>query len=502
MDIFKRTAASCLIIILLFSCVSCSGKNDSVPSEPHDKSISGVVSGLTMNVLTVDTDGGKTYHFNLDGAEIVTGDSGILIGNRAEVFFYGELDDSFIMQSVEIIKIVISDAADYTASKSSSITDSSVPPDDSSDAADYTALKSSSTTDSTVPPDDSSKAVLPETDDRNSTSAEEILAGMSMEEKVGQMFIARCPADSAAEKAAQYNIGGYILFGKDFKGRTKSQVIENINSYQKASKIPMLIGVDEEGGTVCRVSLYSEFRDSKFLSPQDLYAAGGFGLIESDTAEKAALLKSLGINVNFAPVSDVSTDSGDYIYKRAFGKPAAETARYVEKVVSVMKTEGMGSVLKHFPGYGNNADTHTGFSHDQRPYETFENSDFLPFIAGINAGADTILVSHNMVECMDGENPASLSPAVHRILREELGFDGVIITDDLYMDAIREFTGTDRAAVAAVLAGNDMLCCTDFETQIPAVIAAAESGEISEEAIDRSVLRVLKWKIKLGLLGE
>ena len=165
-----------------------------------------------------------------------------------------------------------------------------------------------------------------------------------------------------------------------------------------------------------------------------------------------------------------------------------------------MESQHMGSVLKHFPGYGGNADTHTGMVYDDRPFETFVSGDFLPFSAGIKAGADMVLVAHNIVNCMDSRYPASLSPRVHQILREDLGFDGVIVTDDLYMDGVRDFAGDEQAAVLAVQAGNDLLCCTDFETQIPAVLAAVEDGTIPESRIDQSVLRILKMKISLGLL--
>ena len=175
------------------------------------------------------------------------------------------------------------------------------------------------------------------------------------------------------------------------------------------------------------------------------------------------------------------------------------TAGFVEETVSVMKENKVASVLKHFPGYGNNVDTHTGISYDKRDYEQFVSSDFIPFQSGINAGADIVLVSHNIVECMDSEYPASLSKKVHEILRNELGFTGAIITDDLYMDAIKEFSN-DEAAILAVQAGNDLLCCTDFEVQIPAVINAVKEGKISENRIDESVLRILNLKISLGLL--
>ena len=330
--------------------------------------------------------------------------------------------------------------------------------------------------------------------------AQELLDGMTLEEKVGQMFIARCPETDAAQLAADYHLGGYILFGRDFKDKTAEQVTTDIQSYQDAAEIPLLIAVDEEGGTVNRVSSNPNLRSSPFRSPQSLYSEGGLELVRSDAQEKCRLLESLGININFAPVCDVSQDPADFIYDRTLGRDAQETSQYVAAVVETMAEEGMGSVLKHFPGYGNNTDTHTGVAYDDRPYDTFLTSDFLPFQAGIAAGADMVLVSHNIVSAMDEASPASLSPEVHRVLREDLGFTGVIVTDDLVMDGVRDFAGDDEAAVLAVQAGNDLICCTDFQTQVPAVLAAVESGEITEEQIDAAVLRVLTMKLRLGIL--
>lgn len=330
--------------------------------------------------------------------------------------------------------------------------------------------------------------------------AQELLDGMTLEEKVGQMFIARCPETDAAQLAADYHLGGYILFGRDFKDKTAEQVTADIQSYQGAAEIPLLIAVDEEGGTVNRVSSNPNLRSSPFRSPQSLYSEGGLELVRSDAQEKCRLLESLGININFAPVCDVSQDPADFIYDRTLGRDAQETSQYVAAVVETMAEEGMGSVLKHFPGYGNNTDTHTGVAYDDRPYDTFLTSDFLPFQAGIAAGADMVLVSHNIVSAMDEASPASLSPEVHRVLREDLGFTGVIVTDDLVMDGVRDFAGDDEAAVLAVQAGNDLICCTDFQTQVPAVLAAVESGEITGEQIDAAVLRVLTMKLRLGIL--
>ena len=330
--------------------------------------------------------------------------------------------------------------------------------------------------------------------------AETRLAEMSLAEKVGQMFIARCPEANATEAAANYQLGGYILFGRDFTGKTKEQVVAEIASYQNSVKTPLLIGVDEEGGIVNRVSLNPNLRAVPFWSPQDLYNAGGFDLVKSDTLEKSQLLHSLGINLNFAPVADVSTDPNDFIYARSFGQDAARTAEFVKTVVTVMKEQKMGSVLKHFPGYGNNVDTHTGVAYDRRPYESFVNSDFVPFRAGIEAGANVVLVAHNVIENVDNTAPASLSAKMHEILRKDLGFTGVVITDDLVMDGVREFGTDEQIAVMAVQAGNDLLCSTNFEAQIPAVVQAVQNGAISEERIDESVERILEMKVELGVL--
>lgn len=329
---------------------------------------------------------------------------------------------------------------------------------------------------------------------------QQLLAGMTLEEKVGQMFLARCPRRDAARKAAEYHLGGYLLFSEDFEGRTPQTAAAEIASYQAAATVPLFIGVDEEGGAINRISRFSAFRAAPFPSPQQLYQADGLAAVRRDTLEKCAFLRGLGINMNFAPVCDVSTEESDFIYARTLGQGPQQTAAYAREVVQAMAGQGVASVLKHFPGYGNNADTHTGIAHDMRSYETFEQADFVPFRAGIEAGANVVLVCHNIVECMDASMPASLSPRVHEILRQELGFSGVIVTDDLYMRGIRDFMGPADAAVQAVLAGNDLLCCTEFEVQVPAVVEAVRHGVIDQAQVDASVLRILCLKQALGLL--
>ena len=309
---------------------------------------------------------------------------------------------------------------------------------------------------------------------------EDLLASLTLEEKVGQLFFVRVPDTDAVSDVSTYHLGGYILFGRDTADKTADALIQTIQSYQDAAAvdtgIPLLIGVDEEGGTVVRVS--------------------------SNTREKDLLLSALGFNVNLSPVADVSTNPADFMYDRTFGQDAAATADYVAQVVSQMAEDGMGSVLKHFPGYGNNVDTHTGIAVDQRPLESFTSSDFLPFQAGMESGGGktAVLVSHNIMTAVDGDLPASLSPKVHGLLRTDLGFDGVVMTDDLAMEAVAAYSADGAVAVMALEAGNDLVITTDYRTQIPKVLEALESGALSEETIDTACRRVLTWKQNLGLL--
>lgn len=323
---------------------------------------------------------------------------------------------------------------------------------------------------------------------------DEMLRQMSLEEKVGQMFLARCPDVGALEAIKKYHFGGYILFGRDFKDKSKEQVIQMIQSYQNASPLRMWIAVDEEGGTVNRVSRNPALRITPFASPQSLYQNGGFERITNDTEEKADLLLSLGINLNMAPVCDIPEKESDFIYERSFGTDAKLVEEYAALMVKDMNRKKLASALKHFPGYGSNVDTHTDFAYDKRPLETFKTRDFLPFLAGIKSGAGAILVSHNVMTQVDEKMPASLSTAVHKLLRKDLAFQGVIMTDDLLMDAVKKLMPEEEAAILAVLSGNDMLISSSYEVQIPAVIEAVRSGRIQEKQIDEAVKRILLWK--------
>ncbi|HBI85156.1 MAG TPA: beta-hexosaminidase [Ruminococcus sp.] len=326
------------------------------------------------------------------------------------------------------------------------------------------------------------------------------LNAMSLREKVSQMILACCSDEGSADFAAANGAGGLCLFAPPFEGKTQWGVQQMIHRFQSEATYPMLVAVDEEGGTVNRVSINPQIRPVPFSSPRYLLETGGTEALIDETREKTHLLAMLGINCNLAPVCDVPMNDTDYIAARCFSLDPNEAAENAAIVVSTMKRNGIGSTLKHFPGYGGSGDTHKNMAYDARDYSAFTEGDFLPFAAGIRAGADSVMVSHNIVQCMDPDSPASLSPEVHRILREELGFTGVIISDDLGMNAITQFTGGQNPAIAAVLAGNDLLCYADFNGAADALERAAQNGIISMDKIDASVLRILAWKQSLGLI--
>ena len=326
------------------------------------------------------------------------------------------------------------------------------------------------------------------------------MKSMSLSEKVGQVFVFLCPSAGGEKMIETYKPGGICLNAANFQGKTKEQAKEMLEKFQSSSAYPLLTCCDEEGGTVTRISRFPEYRESPFQSPRDVYASGGMEAIGKDTEEKAQLLKSLGINTNLAPVADLSGNPVDFMYARSFGGDPESVSEYIRVSVETYKESGVACVLKHFPGYGNNGDTHIGLAWDKRDYSEFETKDFLPCEAGFEAGAPIVLVNHNIVECMDPEKPATLSPEVHRILREELGFGGLIMTDDLVMKAIPQYTGGENPAPEAFLAGNDLLLCTDIEESYQALLEAVENGKVSEERLEASVLRILEWKYAMNLI--
>lgn len=326
---------------------------------------------------------------------------------------------------------------------------------------------------------------------------EDRLTTMTLEEKVGQLFWARVPSNHQLEDLQSYHLSGYILFGRDFEGRSLEDIKALTKGYQAAAKIPLLIGSDEEGGTVTRISSILE---TSFQSPMALYQQGGMEAVLSETKQKAELLKSVGINAGLFPVADLARNRSSFIYDRTIGQDAQTTASYIQRVVEELKKSKVGSTLKHFPGYGDNGDSHTAIIQDNRSLDELRQADLLTFQAGIDAGADSVLVSHNILSKIDTV-PSSISPKITDLLRKELHFKGVIMTDDLDMAGLANFVNQEEAAFQVIVAGNDLILGSSYQTQIPYLLKKISYGELTEDRIDESVRRILTWKYDLGLLG-
>ena len=315
------------------------------------------------------------------------------------------------------------------------------------------------------------------------------LKELSQKEKIGELFLLRYP-----DKLNKVNyVGGYVFYAKDFKNKSKSSITKMITSLQENRNIKLLTAVDEEGGTVTRLS-----HIAKFSSPQELYKEGGFSKIEEDTINKSKLLEELGLNLNLAPVVDISTNKDDYIYKRTLGEDEVLTSKYAKTVIEASKNYNVSYTLKHFPGYGNNIDTHYNSSLDTRTYEELVNKDLIPFEEGIKSGAEAILVSHNIVSALTND-PASLSIIIHNLLRKNLNFKGIVITDDISMKAVSE---NNDSTLKALLAGNNLIITSNYQESYSEISKALQDNIIPEEYLDYLVLRNLAWKYSKNLISE
>ncbi len=327
------------------------------------------------------------------------------------------------------------------------------------------------------------------------------LKKMTLDEKIGQLLLVRYPSNEEEVNTLLHpiKVGGFVFYEKNFQNKSEDEVKKMISKLQDNADIPLLTAVDEEGGRVVRASSNPSLRDEKFKSSHELYEEGGLDAIRKDTILKSAFLSNLGLNVNLAPVVDVSLSEDDYMYERSLQKDTSLTSDYAKTVIQSGKGLGVSYVLKHFPGYGNNKDTHTESVMDERSLSDIQKNDLPPFLAGIEQGAEAVLVSHNTVVNIDEENPASLSSSVHNLLRNDLHFTGIIMTDDLAMGATSKI---ENVYQKALLAGNDILMISDYEEGFNAIKQAVTSKTISESLIDKLAFRVLAWKYYKGLMFE
>ncbi|POG47030.1 beta-N-acetylhexosaminidase [Streptomyces sp. ZL-24] len=355
-----------------------------------------------------------------------------------------------------------------------------------------------------------------------------IIAGMSLEEKVGQLFVMRVYGHSAtdpdqadidanlreigvrtaAELVSAYHVGGIIYFTWAHNTRDPHQIAALSNGIQRAAlaerhRIPLLISTDQEHGIVCRVG------EPATLLPGAM--ALGAGGSRSDTRRAARIagteLAALGIKQNYAPDADVNVNPANpVIGVRSFGSDPASVADLVAAQVKGYQGAGVAATAKHFPGHGDtNTDSHTGLPVIEHTRQEWEELDAPPFRAAVRARIDSVMTAHIVVPALDpSEDPATLSrPILTGILREELGYDGVVVTDSLGMEGVRTKYGDDRVPVLALLAGVDQLLNPpNLSVAWNAVLEAVKDGEISEARIDESILRILRLKTRLGLFRD
>lgn len=347
---------------------------------------------------------------------------------------------------------------------------------------------------------------------------DEVMAGMTAEQKVCQLFFVR-PEDfariervidgSARLKSAfkRFPVGGVILFPENIKsGARLTALTGDMQRYAtEQSGIGVLIAVDEEGGGVARVANKLGL-DEKTPALADIGATGDAKKAYEAGVAIGEYLARYGFNLDFAPVADVRADVDNAeITSRSFGYDAGLVSDMTADFVSGLQKQGVMATLKHFPGHGAaSGNTHTGGAVSARTLDIWRGCDWLPFVSGIEAGARVVLMSHQTAAAVDGDNPASLSyRIVTELLRGELQFDGVVITDALRMKAIADRYGSGKACVMALKAGCDMLLIPkNFSNGYKGVIEALKSGEVTPERIDESVRRILMLKYDMGLLGE
>ena len=352
----------------------------------------------------------------------------------------------------------------------------------------------------------------PETVSEEEQKAQSLLKTMTTEEKVYQMIFTtpdaltgQYPATLAGavtqEALASKPVGGLVYFdGNILSGEQITQMIANSQSY---SEIPLMICVDEEGG---RVSRLSGIGLTNRYEPMATYGASGdTQAVRQIGREIGQAMSGAGFNLDFAPVADVVTEPlNTEIGDRSFSADPDVAARMVAAMVEGLQETGTAACLKHFPGHGSTkADSHEGRTVSERTLEELRRTELLPFKAGIDAGVGMVMVSHMSLPAVNGdETPCDLSEkVVTGLLRQELGFTGVIITDSHEMGAITQYYQSGEAAVMAVQAGCDVvLMPADPQAAAQALLQAVSDGTLTESRIDESVLRILTLKYRCGIL--
>lgn len=356
------------------------------------------------------------------------------------------------------------------------------------------------------------ECTLPETEDIVQT----VMSSMTLRDMVYQMMFVTPEkitgiktvtkaGETTAKALEKYPVGGIVYFSGNLIDR--SQTEEMIKNTQSYSKIPLFIAVDEEGGRVARLGKNAAMGTTLLPAMRTIGDKNDSSKAYVAGVTLARDLKSLGFNVDFAPVADVIVnEKNSEIGDRSFGTDANNVAEMVKKLTEGLEENGVSATLKHFPGHGSTyANSHTGYSESKRTLDELKECELLPFKAGIEAGADFVMVSHmTLVNATEEKVPCSVSKEIITgILTEDLGYEGVIITDSFAMGAITDKYTPGEAAVKAVTAGADMILMSpDVAASCDAIVKAVENGTIPMERIEKSVRKILTLKKEKQMLAN
>lgn len=339
------------------------------------------------------------------------------------------------------------------------------------------------------------------------TIVDACIAEIPLENKVKGLFIITPEAltdtgivvqagDTTKEKLGEWAVGGLIYSGQNMK--SQEQLTEMLSNTRGWSMYPLFIGVEEEGGSLSPVAQSGLAENQGSMA--EAAASGDTAVVKEKSSAIAAYLSGYGFNLDFAPVADVLSGENAALAERSFGNSAGEAANMVAAGVEGLQEGGVSACLKYFPGTGSSAaDAKDGMTVSEETLEYFQANDFLTFQAGINAGADLVMVSHLSLPNIVGDNtPASLSEKmIGEILRGQLGFGGVVVTDAMNKKAVTDYYTSDEAAVRAIAAGADMILMPeDFQLAYQGVLDAVNAGTLTEDRIDESLRRIYRIKYR------
>lgn len=360
-----------------------------------------------------------------------------------------------------------------------------------------------------VPPEETPEVVPPEVDPVEVDEVAALVAGMSLEEKVGQLIIAGFEGVRITEEARKlvrtYKVGGFIFFAHNLENSEQSlQLLNDVKRENEANQFPLFLSVDQEGGRVTRLPGLGSLPTNEQIAQRNEADLGyQYGTLLGEQ------LNAFGFQVNFAPSIDVNSNPANQVIgNRSFGSNPELVADLGMQVVSGMKDKGVISSVKHFPGHGDTyMDSHEDMPVVEKGLDELNEIELIPFRRAVAGGVDMVMTAHILLPKLDTEFPATLSrKIVTDLLREDIGFDGVVITDDMTMGAITKKYGIEEAAVLAVNAGVDLvLVAHGHETVVSTIerlVDAVRSGEIAVERMNESVARIIQLKEKYALADE